>query len=243
MLLRIVGVILLVVLGVLGYWLWSHRDVAGQGAATETILKGEQIGEGDMYRYGEERPYYKIEVLYPKGRPAVEAALAALIAEFKKNGNLDHLTEEDIKIQNLGGDRKYALSAEYKIFQSSTTVSYLFMIYEDMLGAHPNHYYKSFVFDQEGRQLTLTDLWPSNPNWLEELSLLVSNDVVAQYKARAQVDDVTGLVYPEGLAPKVENFQNFVIDGETLLIAIPPYQVAAYAVGDFEVRIPLKDLQ
>ena len=46
-----------------------------------------------------------------------------------------------------------------------------------------------------------------------------------------------------GLAPTVENYSTFAVDGDTLLIELPPYQVAAYAAGSFEVRVPLKDIQ
>ena len=101
----------------------------------------------------------------------------------------------------------------------------------------------TFVFDKDGNKVALGQLFPNNPNWLEELSLVVSNDVVAQMKQRTGLDDITGSVFAEGLATKEENFQNFVIDGDMLVVEIPPYQVAAYAAGSFEVRTPLKGLQ
>ena len=107
------------------------------------------------------------------------------------------------------------------------------------------------MFDLDGNEVTLAQVLDTNPNWLEELSLLVSQDVQKQLIARmgdslpvgAEGPDVTGAMFPEGVAPKAENFKNFVIDYDTLVIHIPPYQVAAWAAGSFEVRIPLSSLR
>ena len=195
----------------------------------------------------EEGPYLRMVVDYPEAtspeRAVIETDMRALAAQFKANAQIDSLTPEDVAIQGLGGDRKYTLEAEYKKFEAPAHTSYVYLIYEDTLGAHPNVYFKTFVFDRAGNKVALSSLFPNNPNWLEELSLLVSTDVSAQYRERAQVDDLTNLIYPEGVSPNEANFSNFVVDGDTLVIFIPPYQVAAYAVGAFEVRIPLASLQ
>ena len=235
----IAGVVALLLVVAGGWWLWSNR--APQEAGTQ------QTQHVAASQYKDEGAYHDIEVDYPeasaKARVVMEQHMGSLVAEFKANAQLDALTPEDIEIQGLGGDRKYTLKAEVKAFVSGETRSYLYAVYEDMLGAHPNGYYKTFVFDAEGSEVELGTVLASNPNWLEELSLLVSNDVSAQYRARTGVDDLTGLLYPEGLSARMENFQNWYLDQATLVIMIPPYQVAAYAVGSFEVRIPLSDLK
>lgn len=230
----IVGIVLL--LGAAAYGLSLVQKPEGQG--TPQVQASEYTNEG---------PYHSIRVLYPeapqKQRTSIEAEMQELVAQFKQNARVESLTPADIEIMSLGGERKFTLAAEYKTYVSGEYTSYLYTIYEDMLGAHPNGYFMTFVFDAEGNAVELGSLFPQNPNWLGELSLLVSNDVSAQYRARAGIDDLTGLLYPEGLAPKVENFQNFVLDQDDLVIFIPPYQVAAYAAGSFEVRIPLADLR
>lgn len=249
------GMLLLVlIIAAAGFGFWASRVPQGAPAVQEQhVLMGSTTPEGD-YAYAEEASYYIIEARYPaktplagaadsKARLTIETALAAHIAQFKSNGNFDSLTVEDVQVQGLGPDRKYALNLEYKAYQSADYVSYAYSIYEDTLGAHPNGYYLTFVFDKNGDRVSLGQLFPQNPSWLEELSLLVSNDVVSQMKVRIGADDVTGSLFAEGLAPKEENFQNFILDGETLVILLPPYQVAPYAAGTFEVKIPLKDLQ
>ncbi|MSR70736.1 DUF3298 domain-containing protein [Candidatus Kaiserbacteria bacterium] len=232
---------ILIILGVI-FGFWASQSGSGM-QKEESILGGEQIGEGDEYVYTEKGDYYTIEAHYPKSRPVVEQALADRIAQFKKDGNFANLTAEDVQIQGLGPDRKYALDLEYKHYISAGYHSYAYTVYEDTLGAHPNTYFMTFVFDAKGNAVALETLFRADRNWLEELSLLVSNDVSAQYRARSGAKDLTGLLFPEGLAPKVENFQNFVLDGDQFVIMIPPYQVAAYAVGSFEVKIPLVNLK
>ncbi len=45
-----------------------------------------------------------------------------------------------------------------------------------------------------------------------------------------------------GTTAKVENFQDWYIDGTSLVIIFPPYQVAAYAAGEQTVTIPFSQL-
>ncbi len=244
-------VILAGLLVVVSFWPTTPPKTAP--VVQEQVLAGTLSSAGD-YEYAEDEKYYTVKASYPaetglsaeadaKARLTIERSLADRIAEFKKNGGLNDMTAENAAIQNLGGDRKYALDLKYKKFTAPDSVSYLYTVYEDTGGAHPNTYFMTFVFDKQGNKMELAQLFPSNPKWLEELALLVSNDVVSQYKARAQVEDTTGLLFNEGLAPKAENFSNFVLDGNSLAVYLPPYQVAAYAAGSFEVKIPLKDLQ
>ena len=217
------------------------------------VLVGFSTPDGN-YEYKEDAPYYFINVKYPsqtlltnktadqKVRLAIEQELKMQLQQFKDDNRLDSLSAEDIQVQGLGGERRYTLQIDYKQYQSTSTVSYFFTVYADTMGAHPNGYFKTFVFDQQGLEVSLGSLLSNNPNWLEELSLLVSSDVVAQLKQRLGQKDVAGAIFAEGLAPKEENFQNFLVDGETLVVHIPPYQVAAYAAGAFEVRVPLNGL-
>jgi len=247
-----VALALLIGLGLV-FGFWASRTQPAEPAA-QTLLPGERTPEQNI-KYSEAGEYYTIEATYPekvplltaqasaKARLAIEQKLLERIVEFKKNTNVENLSAEEADFLGLGGDRKYALALEYVDFDSPGRHSYLYTMYEDTGGAHPNTYFLTFVFNTEGNTVALSDLFVPGTNWLEELSLLVSNEVSAQYRARSGVDDLTDLLYAEGLSPKVQNFQNFVIDHDTLAIYIPPYQVAAYAAGAFEVRIPFTELQ
>lgn len=216
------------------------------------VLNGSPTESG-AFVYAEDASYYTIAAYYPatttlpaeadaKARLAIEQALAERIAEFKRNGDFENLTEEDVRIQGLGPDRKYALVMEYKTYSAPGYVSYVYTVYEDTLGAHPNSYFLTLVFDESGAQTELAQVLANNPNGLEELSLVVSNQVVEEYRRRAGVEDGTDAIFAEGLSPTKDNYRNFYLDGEDLVILFPPYQVAAYAAGSFEARTPLADI-
>lgn len=248
-----VAIVLLLGLAVI-FGFWASRTPVPGGVTITHLLKGEQVGEGNLYHYSEKGTGYEISVQYPGHIPlnggvdvmqsaqtTLETDLMAQVAEFK-SFSAEALTPQEIAhLEELG--THYTLSMEYKDYGSPKYVSYWYTIFQDTGGAHPNTYFKTYVFDgRTGVQVRLADLFDPSTNWLEELSLVVSNDVVRQMKERLGQDDVTGAIFAEGLAAKEENFQNFYIDNDTFVLEIPPYQVAAYAMGSFEVRIPMSEL-
>jgi hypothetical protein len=103
------------------------------------------------------------------------------------------------------------------------------------------------VFDAQGNELGLADLFvatSTNPHadWLNQISGIAT--VQIQDELTKRLGETPGdSFFSEGTAPKEENFQNFVIDGNDLVFLFPPYQVAAYAAGTFDVRIPLSQLK
>lgn len=247
---------IVVVLGLAAWGLGSIKvpqPGAGKQAITHVLAgAATTTAAGAGFAYTEDHPYYTVSIVYPDTgnqaeQTAIETALKAELDEYAQNvADLD-----PSMMPSLAQGYKLALDATYQKYAGAgNTTSYLFTLYEDTGGAHPNSYFKTFVFNAQGSPVALADVLSKNPNWLEELSLLVSQDVTKQVAGRlgssapqgAEGPDVTGAIFAEGLAPKAENFENFVIDGSTLVIEIPPYQVAAYAMGSFEVRIPLSEI-
>lgn len=200
--------------------------------------------------------YYDITAAYPNTTPLKASAGATAdakavtvmknfvtqeIANFKEN-NIANLTANDIQVQQLGGDRKYALGADYKIYTSPTTVSYVFQMYQDTMGAHPNSYYRTFVFDSStGAGLTLADIFSPTTDYASVLSNQSRSRLPAilQQKSGSTPD---ADMLAAGTTPDADNFQTFYLSGSDLVIVFPPYQIAAYAVGTTELHIPLKDL-
>lgn len=114
---------------------------------------------------------------------------------------------------------------------SPRLLSIRFQELRDTGGAHPNTAFASFVFDMRaGRRLSLADLFTDEPAALRLLSELA---------ARRMEMALDGSVFPEGYAPKAENFSVFVLDGADLVFTFPQYQVASYAQGPQILRVPL----
>lgn len=218
------------------------------------VLPATLTPEGD-YQYVEDADYYRIEARYPAhtvlddtaadklARAHIETELAAAIAQFKSENRLDILTPEDIQIQGLGGDRRYTLTMEYKTYAGEGTVSYVYSIYMDTLGAHPNGFYRTFVFDKRGGALSLEELFAPGSRYLDRLSAAAYSQVLAQLKQKAgnvtlQMEEDARM----GTEPSPEALQFFYLEDGELHLLFPPYQVAAYAAGSFDAVVSLADL-
>lgn len=226
---------------------------SGGVAQTSPILKG--LLAGSAYHYVQTAPYYTIEVTYPAQIPlnppaaaraelVIEKAFADDIAQFKSDGNLGNLSPEDIQIQGLGPDRRYGYAAQYERYQSANSVSYVFTLVADTLGAHPNSFYRTFTFDTQGNEITLENIFKPGASYLPRISSTSYDQVVAQLKTKTGSDPTPDMLDTArvGTSPSPESLQFFYVDGDTLGLLFPPYQVAAYAAGSFEVRIPLATL-
>ncbi|MBP9710942.1 MAG: DUF3298 domain-containing protein [Candidatus Pacebacteria bacterium] len=235
----LIGLVALIAIGIIGFWGWGTNSIVPQTTS---------LNEDEMY--------YTIMVEEPattlltsesadtKARQTMHDALVAVVAQFKNDSGLESLTPEDIEIQGLGEDRKYALGGEYDEYQGKSTVSYVYRIYMDTLGAHPNHFYHTFTFDEAGNELMLQDIFAAGAPYLTRLSEEAYKKVVEELTVRAN-----GEVYPEmedtvrmGTAPSPEALQFFYLTETDLHLLFPPYQVAAYAAGSFDIAIPLSEL-
>ncbi len=245
------AVILLVVLG-FGYEFWAGRPTQPTATTTQEqdLLGGSATSTGNK-EYAESGSTYTVSVLYPaktaltnstadqKAREYIQTALKAEVDDFKQNiAGLDATV-----LPSLSDGHKLELDATYKSYSSAQTgtVSYAYTIFADTGGAHPNIYFKTFTFDQNGKAVSIYDIIKSND--LAKLSTIVTADVTAQLKQRLEISDVSEALFSEGLKPTEDNYSTFVVDGDTLVVLIPPYQVAAYAVGSFEVRVPLSAVE
>lgn len=203
----------------------------------------------------ENATYYDIDLAYPSATPLVSvsadandqavtlmrATMQDLAAEFKKNGNFDNLTHDDVQMMRLD-ERKEALSSEYKTYTGARTVSYVFTVYEDTLGAHPNGYFRTFTFDTKtGQSLGITDLFIPSVDAATLLSAKARADLPAIIKQKSGYDADMDMI-TDGTAPKTDSFQDFYIDRKNLVILFPPYQVGPYALGPVTYPISLASL-
>jgi hypothetical protein len=203
--------------------------------------------------YSEHAPYYDIVTNYATttpllgevGAPANEAAIARMkdfigntIATFKNDGNFANLTSEDIAMMGFDQGRKETLQITYLIASSARTLSYIFTIYEDTLGAHGNTFFHTFTFDTKtGAPLGLNDIFLPSASYLDTLSSISRAKLPAVIGESADTDFMKGGTTPDG-----KNFENFFFDNRDFVILFPPYQVAPYAAGSQTLRISLSQL-
>lgn len=246
------ALIFLILLGMSIWYMATHQaprpsalpGIAATSTPAQVALPPQSIEE--------HATYYDIETSYPAqtslkataGTKTDAAAVASMksfiestIADFKREGNFANLSHDDIQMMGLD-QRKESLVIEFKEQSGAGTISYLYSIYLDTLGAHPNAFYRTFVFDAKtGSELTLGNLFLPKTAYLARLSALSREKLMASLGEMADADYIK-----DGTKPETDSFQSFSIDGANLVLTFPPYQVAPYAAGTQTVSIPFADL-
>ncbi len=97
--------------------------------------------------------------------------------------------------------------------------------------AHPYHYSQALNFDLEkGVEVQLFQLFQSDASYLQ---------VIADYcKTELATRDIAFDAFQAGAEPTEENYRNWNITPDGLMITFDEYQVAAYAAGPQIVTIP-----
>lgn len=236
---------LVVLVGLIWYMAVNPAPAAAPSIPTETA---------EPVSITEEATYYTVDAQYPSSTPlqgtagdAANSAAVSLmrafveqqIARFVDNGNFANLTHDDIQMLQLD-QRKYAIGVEYSIKISPQTVSYIYQIYEDTGGAHPNTYYRTFTFDSStGAALAMEDLFTAGAPYLDTLSLLSRARLPGMIAERTSSDVASvNIEYIEsGTPPEADSFQSFYLEGNTLVLVFPPYQVGPYVLGMIELSL------
>ncbi len=102
--------------------------------------------------------------------------------------------------------------------------------------AHPGTHTRTVTYDLEtGSDVRLAELFLPGSDYLER----IAKYCIAQLSTR----DIDFDSFSSGASPLPENYGNWNITAEGLLITFDEYQVAPYAAGAQEVTIPFAELQ
>ena len=133
----------------------------------------------------------------------------------------------------------WALDMGYELFVfNRDIVGIKFDAYQYSGGAHGLPYVVTFMFHlTENRLITLDDLFQEEFNpWLTIQPMVKAQlmEAMGDFADEGWIDDGTG--------ENPDNYVSFVLDGEELVFYFQAYQVAPYAAGMHEARIPLTDI-
>lgn len=127
----------------------------------------------------------------------------------------------------------YTLVSQYGDIWS---FKFVFFFYNNG-AAHPGDYHITINYDLEaGRELALGDLFLPNSNYLETIS-----DYCIGELGKRDVGFEGG--FEEGARPTLENYRNWNVAPDGLLITFDAYQVAPGAAGPQQVVVPYDRLQ
>ncbi|MDD3520749.1 MAG: RsiV family protein, partial [Actinomycetota bacterium] len=92
---------------------------------------------------------------------------------------------------------------------------------------------------KSSKMLELKDIFKKDSGYLNKLSDCCRADLKKQLE---NIDVATDEMFEEGTAPVYENYSNFVLLQNDIVIIFGQYQIAPYAAGMFGVRIPYEEL-
>ncbi|MDD5593323.1 MAG: DUF3298 domain-containing protein [Candidatus Margulisbacteria bacterium] len=170
-----------------------------------------------------------INIVYPAGDkisgPVIEKFVKAEVSAFKK----------DLPETKPNPDWAYQLSIDYETFSHRDLIGYKFTVFSFPGGAHPMTRTVTMTFDKKrGRQVGLADLF--RPGYLKKISALTIKELLK----RDLKDDKW---VKEGASPDPKHYNKFILTDKYLIIYFDPYEVACYAYGGQEVKIPLSQLK
>jgi hypothetical protein len=251
----IIGIIaLIVIIIVLAWFAVMHPPMPAPAGDTSGMGTSTATGPLHTIAHGE---FYDVDLQYPSstllavsaGNTADTNAVAvmkayneSLIPEFEQTFtgiSGDYLTH--LQQENLKG----SLTTEYSVYESAHTVSYVFQIFSDTLGAHPNTTYKTFTFDTAtGKLLDIKELFAPGANYLSTLHDLAATKLPGQIAAAEQVDvaQIDAGMLDAGITPTDANFSNFYFDGSNFVLLFPPYQVGPYVLGLVTLSVPSSEV-
>ncbi len=239
----------IVLLGVIGFMAFgSKKDTVvedDRGTPVAPILDEVPQSSGHIFDGEEEKAitesnqYLKVDAKYPAFEnkdisEIVEDFVQTQLAQFKSETNIDDMSqsEKDFLFQN---GSKYEFSTTYKIYETENLSTVLFSISTYTGGAHNSLVLRSLNFNDQGKTITIGDLFQPESNYLSELSTL------SRTKLKASLKDNSAEWFTDGTTPITSNFETFYLTDENILhIVFQPYQVAAWVAGAPEITIDIK---
>lgn len=182
----------------------------------------------------EEKAHYTIEVTYPKtGHAVIDRALEAWAVSVERDFRA--LAAEPVQSPS-----PWAVDLKYDIARNDDAMfAVVFTHYSYTGGAHPNTFRRTFNFLMpDGADVELPELFTlRGVQRISDISIAQLKPALTAPDGMSDVDWIK-----RGAGPNARNFKSFVLQPRVLEVFFDPYQVAAYAAGPQEVRIPLTRL-
>lgn len=189
--------------------------------------------EVDKKEIKEKTKVYDIDVVYPVVKDSgISANIKSFVEEQISGFKSDTEWAND---PELAGAQSNALSIsiDYKSTRSQKTETYIFDIATYTGGAHGMPYTHTVTFSSTGDTLALDKIFKNTGSALGAISMYAKAELknLGEYYVESFVED--------GTAPRLENYQNFVVTDSGITFIFDPYQVAPYAAGIQRVEVPL----
>lgn len=189
-------------------------------------------------------PDYILDVTYPQVEnvSAKEKINSLLQSEVEKN-IADFVKNVD-DVQIFEGAATSSFSLHFEPVLTGPKILSIRLNYSQYSAgaAHPISFIHPFnyLLNEQKKIEKLSDVFTNVSSTLSVLSSLSQKDLKKQFGEDYEFMKDT---IENGTAPKEENFQNFIFEKENFVIIFNPYEVAPYAAGILEVKIPYSELR
>jgi hypothetical protein len=211
-------------------------------ASTSDVFKN---FETEKERIESKKDWYTASYEYPKGNEFIKNKIENVFKDWIKEN------EGDIPgLKKINPNPEYTFAAKYKTGSSSTTKSYIYDVYSFTGGAHGGISLLPYTFSADGKELSIESILPTNR--LQKVSQIAFVEIQKQRKNKLFEQKLTSKEVSEslkdtswvkeGTAPTRDNYNTVWLEGDVFVIYFGQYQVASYAEGDFEVRIPISEI-
>lgn len=182
---------------------------------------------------------YTIDISYPVFSGIDPSSLKKINADILKNAEsiVSDFKEDSLSMPNYQDSEKSTLAANYSFnIPTHGIVSILFSVAKYSTGAaHPNSLVISLNYNiASGEFVDLKSIF-NTPNYLS----LLRDTVRPILKEKLSKDKSSLDWMKNGTEAILENYTNFVIRDDNLVILFNPYQVGPYALGVVEASIPI----
>lgn len=126
----------------------------------------------------------------------------------------------------------WSLTSNYRIpYSSPSLVSVVIdgSVYQG--GAHPNSFYRTFLYRVQEESFVSAD-----EVFADQADLKASSEYAIAELLKRSISDPSWIA--DGAGPSLENYGQFYMTSDGIAVIFSPYQVAAYAAGPQEVLIP-----
>ncbi len=187
-----------------------------------------------------QRPNYSIDTQ----TPILEGSNDARLEDF--NGLMKSIVQEEVDAFKewmaetpaepiIGGSFLAVNFTQLSPPGNLLSIKFYIMFYFDG-AAHPGHYSRTITYDLEnGGEVSLERLFLAGTDYLGPISIYCMD---ALRERGVTLDEF----WIGGAQPTPENYQNWNITAEGLLITFDEYQVAPYVAGPQEVVVPYAEL-
>lgn len=183
----------------------------------------------------------EIKFEYPKGiigADYVRGVIDTKLAQFKTDNDPAKFSTQELADYGPNKDRPYSFITIYKAYASKSVLTHRVDTYMYTGGAHGNTFIETFMYTSDGVLTKPQDLFVDQTG-VQKFSELVINEALA-------LTDYKEVINTEWLAdsagPDVSNFKTLAFDGTDIVVIFQQYDIAPYAAGIIEVRVPLNKL-